>query len=65
MPDLDVEGNTLTGTVQVSTYLGRSYQYQVQTELGVFTVNQEMNDPFRQGEEVTVYFPKEKLVLVP
>ncbi|MBT2293549.1 ABC transporter ATP-binding protein [Paenibacillus albidus] len=65
MPDLGVEGNTLTGTVQVSTYLGRSYQYQVQTELGVFTVNQEMNDPFRQGEEVTVYFPKEKLVLVP
>lgn len=57
-------GNTLTGKVQVSTYLGRSYQYQVETELGVFTVNQEMEQPFIQGQQVTVYFPKEKLVLV-
>lgn len=58
------EGNTLPGTVQISTYLGRSYQYQVETELGVFTVNQEMEQPFVQGQQVTVYFPKEKLVLV-
>lgn len=59
-----MEGNALTGKVQVSTYLGRSYQYQVETELGVFTVNQEMEQPFIQGQQVTVYFPKEKLVLV-
>ncbi|MNO19904.1 Maltose/maltodextrin import ATP-binding protein MalK [compost metagenome] len=63
-PDIGMPGNTLAGKVQVSTYLGRSYQYQVETELGVFTVNQEMEHPFAQGEQVTVYFPKEKLVLV-
>ncbi|AIQ16020.1 spermidine/putrescine ABC transporter ATP-binding protein [Paenibacillus sp. FSL H7-0357] len=63
-PDPNTAGNTLPGTVQISTYLGRSYQYQVETELGVFTVNQEMEQPFIQGQQVTVYFPKEKLVLV-
>ncbi|ULO09437.1 ABC transporter ATP-binding protein [Paenibacillus sp. 19GGS1-52] len=62
--DSRLTSNTLPGTVQVSTYLGRSYQYEVETELGTFTVNQEMDEPFRQGERVTVYFPKEKLVLV-
>ncbi|MFC3745982.1 ABC transporter ATP-binding protein [Paenibacillus sp. GCM10012306] len=59
-----LSGNTLSGRVQVSTYLGRSYQYEVETELGVFTVNQEMDVPFAQGEQVTIYFPKDKLVLV-
>lgn len=63
-PDPNAAGNTLPGTVRISTYLGRSYQYQVETELGVFTVNQEMEQPFIQGQQVTVYFPKEKLVLV-
>lgn len=63
-PESGDAGNTLPGTVQISTYLGRSYQYQVETELGVFTVNQEMEQPFMQGQQVTVYFPKEKLVLV-
>ncbi|MNE28183.1 Sulfate/thiosulfate import ATP-binding protein CysA [compost metagenome] len=63
-PEPGTASNTLPGTVQISTYLGRSYQYQVETELGVFTVNQEMEQPFVQGQQVTVYFPKEKLVLV-
>lgn len=63
-PEPGTASNILPGTVQISTYLGRSYQYQVETELGVFTVNQEMEQPFVQGQRVTVYFPKEKLVLV-
>lgn len=60
-----LSGNTLPGVIQVCTYLGRSYQYQVQTELGSFTVNQEMEVPFKQGDRVTVHFPQDKLVLVP
>ncbi|KIL40414.1 spermidine/putrescine ABC transporter ATP-binding protein [Gordoniibacillus kamchatkensis] len=54
----------LTGRVKVSTFLGRSYQYVVETELGSFTANKEMESPFLSGQEVRLFFPREKLVLV-
>ncbi|MGF9710505.1 ABC transporter ATP-binding protein [Paenibacillus naphthalenovorans] len=57
-------GNSLTGTVKVSTFLGRSYQYIVETELGNFTVNKEMDLPYVNGRQVHLQFPKDKLVLV-
>ncbi|USG65581.1 ABC transporter ATP-binding protein [Brevibacillus ruminantium] len=56
--------NVLKGKVKVSTFLGRSYQYVVETELGDFTVNQEMESPYKSGQSVHLMFPKEKLVLV-
>jgi putative spermidine/putrescine transport system ATP-binding protein len=58
------ESNSLTGTVQVSTFLGRSYQYVVNTELGDFTVNKEMEEPYANGYKVNLSFPGEKLVIV-
>ena len=58
------EGNRIPGRVKVSTFLGRSYQYVVETELGDFTVNQEMESPYKNGENVYLHFPKDKLVLV-
>jgi len=56
--------NRLQGIVKVSTFLGRSYQYVVETELGDFTVNQEMETPYRSGQKVNLLFPKDKMVLV-
>jgi len=56
--------NVLTGRVKVSTFLGRSYQYVIETELGDFTANQEMEQPYASGQEVRVQFPVEKLILV-
>ncbi|OPH50539.1 spermidine/putrescine ABC transporter ATP-binding protein [Paenibacillus ferrarius] len=56
--------NRLTGRIKVSTFLGRSYQYVVETELGDFTVNKEMELPYQNGQEVRLLFPSEKLVLV-
>lgn len=56
--------NNLQGTVKVSTFLGRSYQYIVETELGDFTVNKEMDLPYVNGRQVHLLFPKDKLVLV-
>ncbi|TFE25186.1 ABC transporter ATP-binding protein [Cohnella luojiensis] len=55
---------SLPGIVKVSTYLGRSYQYVVETALGPFTANQEMEKPFYSGQSVTLQFPPDKLVLV-
>lgn len=56
--------NQVNGRITVSTFLGRSHQYVVQTDLGDFTINQESAQAFTSGEQVTVHFPKEKLVLV-
>ncbi|OXM82972.1 ABC transporter ATP-binding protein [Paenibacillus rigui] len=62
--ELETGPNRLTGRVKVSTFLGRSYQYVVETELGDFTVNKEMELPYASGQEVRLLFPAEKLVLV-
>lgn len=56
--------NQVPGTVKVSTYLGRSYQFEVQTALGAFTVNQEMDIPIAPGQEVMITFPADKIVMV-
>jgi putative spermidine/putrescine transport system ATP-binding protein len=56
--------NLLSGRVKVSTFLGRSYQYVVETDLGDFTVNKEMEFPYINGREVRLLFPSDKLVLV-
>ncbi|MFC5447034.1 ABC transporter ATP-binding protein [Paenibacillus aestuarii] len=58
------EANQLSGRVKVSTYLGRSYQYVVETSLGDFTVNKEMELPYASGQPVRLVLPSEKLVLV-
>jgi putative spermidine/putrescine transport system ATP-binding protein len=62
--EIEAGANQLTGRVKVSTFLGRSYQYVVETELGNFTVNKEMELPYQNGQEVRLLFPSEKLVIV-
>jgi putative spermidine/putrescine transport system ATP-binding protein len=65
MPGEIEEGpNVVTGRVKVSTFLGRSYQYVVETALGDITVNKEMEFPYPSSQEVRLHFPSEKLVLV-
>jgi len=61
---VDLTSNHVPGTVRVSTYLGRSYQYEVETPLGPFTVNQEMDRPLAPGKQVQVHFPADKIVMV-
>ncbi|MEK3721914.1 ABC transporter ATP-binding protein [Paenibacillus sp. FSL H8-0034] len=56
--------NVVSGLVTVSTFLGRSYQYVVKTELGDFMVNKEMEEPYGNGSRVQLSFPSEKLVIV-
>lgn len=56
--------NTVPGRIKISTFLGRSYQYVVETALGDFTVNREMEQPFERGTAVKLVLPKEKVVLV-
>lgn len=56
--------NVLTGTVGVRTFLGKSYQYEVNTAAGGLKVNMDTSNLFREGQEIRLYLPKDKLVLV-
>lgn len=56
--------NELAGIIKVSTYLGRSYQYVIETSHGSFTANQEMDTPYQSGQQVRLYVPQDKMVLV-
>ncbi|MDO7908632.1 ABC transporter ATP-binding protein [Paenibacillus sp. JX-17] len=56
--------NAVPGIIKVTTYLGRSYQYVVETAYGTFTANQEMDTPFHSGQRVSLIFPPDKIVLV-
>ncbi|QGQ48473.1 ABC transporter ATP-binding protein [Metabacillus sediminilitoris] len=56
--------NGVAGRIKISTYLGRSFQYVVETSIGDFTVNKEMTTPYRTGQEVILEIPKDQMVLV-
>ncbi|MEZ2716097.1 ABC transporter ATP-binding protein [Niallia circulans] len=56
--------NGMKGIIKITTFLGRSYQYVVETALGDFTINKEMVQPFKNGQEVTVIIPQNQMVLV-
>ncbi|MFZ4451335.1 ABC transporter ATP-binding protein [Salibacterium aidingense] len=56
--------NSLSGTIHTVIFLGRSYQYEVRTSLGNFTVNEEMFAPLQPGTEVALTFPPDKWVIV-
>lgn len=58
------KSNTLEGTVGISTFLGKSYQYVIDTPLGPLTVNGDAETRRHPGECVVLYLPKEKLILV-
>lgn len=56
--------NVLKGTVGVRTFLGKSYQYEVNTALGMLKVNMNTEQPFEEGETVTLKLPGDKIVPV-
>lgn len=56
--------NSTEGVIQVRTFLGKSYQYEVQTSLGRFVVNDNKEYGYQTGETVYIYLPANKLVLV-
>ena len=56
--------NVIQGTVGVRTFLGKSYQYEVNTAAGVIKVNTETSQVFGEGDTGKLYLPKDKLVLV-
>ena len=56
--------NVLSGTIAVRTFLGKSYQYEVETSAGVLKVNMGTDHVYKEGEKIRLYLPKDKLILV-
>ena len=50
--------NVIEGTVGVRTYLGKSYQYEIETAIGVFRVNTDPQNDWKEGSSMNhaVYF---------
>ncbi|PKG21812.1 ABC transporter ATP-binding protein [Niallia nealsonii] len=62
--DQVIPQNGMIGMVKVTTFLGRSYQYVVETSIGDFTINKEMVDPYHAGQKVIIVIPRNQMVLV-
>lgn len=58
------DNSLLTGTIEVRTYLGKGYQYEVKTSLGLVTVASNQECAFGVGSSVSVGFPREKLLFL-
>lgn len=56
--------NTIEGIVEIRTYLGKSYQYNVKTELGTLVLNETNDVVYKQGDKVRLYLPSNKIILV-
>ncbi|WP_113674685.1 ABC transporter ATP-binding protein [Vallitalea guaymasensis] len=60
----EAKNNILEGIVDVRTYLGKEYQYSISTEVGTILVNANNEKIYNQGNEIKLYLPANKLVLV-
>ncbi|MER2227086.1 MAG: ABC transporter ATP-binding protein [Carnobacterium sp.] len=60
----EVPSNSLAGTIRVRTFLGKSYQYEVETAIGKLLVNDVRVPGYQVGDNIFVVIPKEKLILV-
>lgn len=56
--------NCISGTVAVRTFLGKSYQYEVQTSFGNLIVNGSDQDVYETGSQIHMVLPSHKIVLV-
>lgn len=56
--------NVLTGTIRVRTFLGKSYQYEVETAVGNLIVNDEDAQLYQAGETVQLFLDPAKIILV-
>ncbi len=56
--------NTIEGKILIRTFLGKSYQYEVETSIGNITVNGENTNIHDKGDKIILHLPKNKIVLV-
>jgi len=62
--DIIVNENIIDGKIGISTFLGKGYQYIVETNVGEIVVNESSTHRYENGDVVKLHLPKEKIVLV-
>ncbi|MCM3569941.1 ABC transporter ATP-binding protein [Neobacillus mesonae] len=58
------DANTVSGTIKVRTFLGKSYQYEVETSIGTLLVNEVDDVIYQVGDTITLSIPSHKLIIV-
>jgi putative spermidine/putrescine transport system ATP-binding protein len=56
--------NTVSGIIKVRTFLGKSYQYEVETPIGTLLANKADDVVYQVGDAVTLTIPSHKLIIV-
>ena len=56
--------NVIEGLIEIRTFLGKGYQYSIETKLGSITVNSGKEQVYKQGDKVKLYLPSNKLIIV-
>ena len=56
--------NMVEGVVQVRTFLGKAYQYEVETPLGKLVVNEQAEKMYEIGDKLNIVLPSHKIILV-
>ncbi|MDF2883275.1 MAG: Polyamine-transporting ATPase [Clostridiaceae bacterium] len=56
--------NVIDGTVEIRTFLGKGYQYSIETKLGAMIVNSNKEHIYNQGDKVKLHLSSNKLITV-
>ena len=56
--------NTVEGTIEIRTFLGKAYQYDVKTPIGNIIVNSENTNIYKKGDRITLQLPANKIVIL-
>ncbi|MDQ0999695.1 putative spermidine/putrescine transport system ATP-binding protein [Neobacillus niacini] len=56
--------NSVSGVIKVRTFLGKSYQYEVETSIGTLIANRADDVVYQVGDAVTLSIPAHKLIIV-
>ncbi|MGL5380929.1 ABC transporter ATP-binding protein [Clostridium sp.] len=56
--------NTIEGTIEIRTFLGKAYQYDVKTSMGSIIVNSENSVVYEKGNKIKLQLPSNKIVVL-
>ena len=56
--------NTVEGTIEIRTFLGKAYQYAVKTAIGNIIVNSENTVVYEKGDKIKLQLPSNKIVIL-
>ena len=56
--------NTVEGTIEIRTFLGKAYQYDVKTAMGNIIVNSENTVVYEKGDKIKLQLPSNKIVIL-